>query len=167
MKIGVVSDTHLYNKNARLPQALWQGLLDVDLILHAGDWISLHVAEELEAIAPLDGVAGNNDGFDIVDRFGKQKLLQVGGLTVGIIHGDGYGRSTEQRAWEAFFAQSPDIIIFGHSHVPYKEQRGKTLLFNPGSPTDKRRQPRYSYGIIDIAPDHTFEATHIFFESKL
>ncbi|MDF2926972.1 MAG: phosphodiesterase family protein [Paenibacillaceae bacterium] len=166
MRIGVVSDTHLHCRNVRLPDALVRGLDGVDLILHAGDWVSERVADELELIAPVDGIAGNNDGFEIVDRFGLQKLLQVEGVTIGLIHGDGHGKTTEKRAFDAFAGRAADIIIFGHSHIPYQERRGGSLLFNPGSPTDKRRQPRFSYGVIEISNGNCVEARHFYFDSK-
>lgn len=166
MKIGVVSDTHMYGNKAYLPQALRDGLAGVDLILHAGDWVSLEVVKLLEEIAPVDGVAGNNDGPEIIDRFGTQKLLRLENVIVGIVHGDGFGKTTERRAYEAFAGEPVDVIVFGHSHVPYIEERAGTLLFNPGSPTDKRRQTLYSYGILNIRDGNRIEAKHHFYESK-
>lgn len=166
MKIGVVSDTHLHKRNVYLPKALRDGLQGVDLILHAGDWIAPEVADLLAGIAPVEGVAGNNDGDNIVDRFGLQKLIRAGNIMIGIIHGDGYGKTTEQRAYQAFAGEAVDVVIFGHSHVPYMERRDGVLLFNPGSPTDKRRQPRYSFGILEIGDGGELEARHIFYEDK-
>lgn len=149
MKLGVVADTHL-NAGRALPQALLDGLQGVDLILHAGDWLSLDVADQLEAIAPVDGVAGNNDGRDIVDRFGLSKVLELANYRIGIVHGDGFQSTTELRAWRTFADQNVDVIIFGHSHVPLSIVHDGVHLFNPGSPTAKRRQPQYSYGIIEL-----------------
>lgn len=166
MRIGVVSDTHLYKKNIYVPKALRQGLDGVDLILHAGDWIAPEMADLLQEIAPVDGVAGNNDGEEIVERFGVQKLIRAGHTMIGMIHGDGYGRTTEQRAYQAFAGESVDVILFGHSHVPYMERRDGVLLFNPGSPTDKRRQPLYSFGILEIRDGGGVDARHIFYEDK-
>lgn len=166
MRIGVVSDTHMNGKTAYLPQALREGLQGVDQILHAGDWTSPAVAELLERIAPVDGVAGNNDGPDIIERFGWSKLVRAGDILIGIVHGDGYGKTTEQRAYEAFAGEPVDVILFGHSHVPYLERRGGVLLFNPGSPTDKRRQPRYSYGILEIGAGKSMEAELFYYDSK-
>lgn len=165
MKIGVVSDTHLSQKSGMLPKALTEGLQGVDFIFHAGDWVSSRVADELAAIAPLDGVAGNNDGPELVERFGRRKLVQIQQVTFGLFHGDGYGKTTEQRALEAFKGEQVDVILFGHSHVPFIERKEGILLFNPGSPTDKRRQPRFSYGIIEISDDREVEARHYFFDA--
>ncbi len=149
MKIGIVSDTHLYTAK-KLPKILLDGLKKVDMILHAGDWVSLEIANRLEQIAPIDGVAGNNDGFDIIDRFGESKIIELNQYRIGMIHGDGFQKTTESRAWEAFAGKNVDMIIFGHSHIPLELNHKGVLLFNPGSPTDKRRQAQYSYGIMEL-----------------
>lgn len=164
MRVGIVSDTHLYGKRTGLPGALIEGLQGVELILHAGDWISVEIVEAMEKIAPVESVAGNNDGLDIIERFGRQKMLELTGYRIGLIHGDGYRGTTEQRAFQAFSQDKPDAVIFGHSHIPYMEKREGILLFNPGSPTDKRRQPRYSFGIMELGS--TMEAWHVYFDSK-
>ncbi|MFD0697034.1 metallophosphoesterase family protein [Paenibacillus sp. GCM10027628] len=165
MRIGIISDTHLSDRVEKLPDALVQGLQGVELILHAGDWTSPRVIELVEQIAPCEGVAGNNDGPDIVGRFGHKKLLSLGGFRIGLIHGDGYRKTTEERAREAFLTQRPDIVIFGHSHIPFQHTIDGIFMFNPGSPTDKRRQPRYSYGIIELS--ETIDAQIYFYDSKL
>ncbi len=104
-----------------------------------------------EAIAPLQAVAGNNDPPELVKRFGSKKVLEFGSVRIGVVHGhEGAGRSTLARAQNAFKAENVNAILFGHSHVPYCEMLSGVLLFNPGSPTDRRRQPGYSYGIIRI-----------------
>ncbi|MBD0383086.1 metallophosphoesterase family protein [Paenibacillus sedimenti] len=165
MRIGIISDTHLSDRVEKLPDVLVQGLQGVELILHAGDWVSPRVIELVEQIAPCEGVAGNNDGPDIIDRFGHKKLLTLGEYRIGLIHGDGYRKTTEERAREAFQAQQPDIVIFGHSHIPFQQTIDGVLMFNPGSPTDKRRQPRYSYGIIELG--EKIRAEHFFYDSKI
>lgn len=164
MKLGIVSDTHMPRSAKTLPKALTKGLQGVDLILHAGDWQSMWVYDELSLLAPVEGVAGNTDGWDIVDRFGQRKLLKLGEWTVGVIHGDGFGKTTEMRAYEAFQGEAVDLIIFGHSHIPLNVRHGEVLLFNPGSPTDKRRQPQYSFGLITLG--QSIEAEHVFFDDK-
>lgn len=165
MIIGLISDTHMPSRAKRLPQAVYEAFQGVDLILHAGDWTAPEVVAMLEEIAPVDGVAGNNDGEDMVRRFGRQKLLQIGGFQIGIVHGDGIPKTTEQRAFEAFPAGVADIVLFGHSHTPYMEQRDGVWLFNPGSPTDKRWQPLYSCGLLTLTDK--IELRHHFFASKL
>lgn len=164
MKIGVVSDTHMYGRAKELPRALVEGLQGVDLILHAGDWMEESVISRFEAIAPVEGVAGNNDGEAIIRRCGYRKVLSLNGFRVGIVHGDG-GRSTPDTAYQSFREEPVDVIIFGHSHIPYLEQRGSVLLFNPGSPTDKRRQPRYSYGMLTLDAEG-IRAEHYYYDDK-
>ncbi|GAB2724173.1 metallophosphoesterase family protein [Paenibacillus thermoaerophilus] len=163
VKIGVVSDTHLHRPRP-LPEPLANGLKGVDLIVHAGDWIHPDTAGLFEAFAPVVGVAGNNDGPDIVRRFGRRLTLEQAGVRIGVVHGDGGRLTTEERAWEAFKDDPPDVIVFGHSHIPYKGQRGNTLMFNPGSPTDKRFQPRYSFGILVLDEGRIVSAEHVFFD---
>ncbi len=97
-----------------------------------------------------EAVAGNNDAPSLVARFGRRKILPVGGVRLGLVHGDGSGGSTLSRSLAAFAQDEVDIICFGHSHQPLCERRESIWLVNPGSPTDKRGQPRYSYAILEI-----------------
>ncbi|WP_322922312.1 metallophosphoesterase family protein [Paenibacillus campi] len=166
MIIGVVSDTHLLSHRLIVPTTLLEGLADAELIIHAGDFCDWGVYERLEQIAPVEAVAGNNDPNDIVKRLGERKIIERGGKRIGIVHGDGGFRgSTPDRAFHAFTPAEVDVIVFGHSHVPYAEQREGVLLFNPGSPTDKRMQPRYSYGKLFIEADE-IRYEHYFFDKE-
>lgn len=164
MRIGVIADTHLTKRATKLPDALVEGLQGVDYILHAGDWITLETVALIEQLAPFDGIAGNNDGPDIIERFGHKKLLTMADYRIGLIHGDGTRKTTEERAREAFREERPDIVIFGHSHIPYMHTIEGMLMFNPGSPTDKRRQAQYSFGILELADE--IRAWHVFYDSK-
>ena len=150
MRIGLVSDTHLPRFGRQLPGALVRGLRDerVDLILHLGDLTSLLAVELLEEIAPLEAVAGNNDGREDVERYGRRKVVTPGGVRIGMVHGDGIGSTTLGRARRAFTGARVDVVCFGHSHIPYASQHDGVWFVNPGSPTDKRREPSYSYGIL-------------------
>ncbi|PZE21793.1 metallophosphoesterase family protein [Paenibacillus xerothermodurans] len=165
MRIGVVSDTHMFPRAKQLPQALLDGLQGVDMILHAGDWQEERVVALFERIAPVDGVAGNNDGSAILDRFGRCKVLRVAGYQVGLVHGDGARKTSLDRAIDAFRDASVDVIVFGHSHIPYRGMHDGVLVLNPGSPTDKRQQPQYSYGILQLG--ETIEAAIHYYDSKL
>jgi putative phosphoesterase len=164
MKIGVISDTHIPKRAKIIPQAVFSGLQGVDLILHAGDWQDLSVYNLLQTIAPVDGVAGNVDGAEIIQQFGRKKVLKLEGFNIGLIHGDGKGKTTIRRAYDAFVDEQVDIIIFGHSHIPYLKRHEGILLFNPGSATEKRRQDRYSFGIIEIGDE--LKVKHIYYEQK-
>jgi putative phosphoesterase len=165
MKIIVLSDTHMPKKAKGLPFELTRSLEKADHILHLGDWQTLHVYEELKKYAPIDGVSGNVDGEEIIKHFGYKKTLTFQGYTFGLIHGhQGKGRTTEDRAVRAFDNEAVDVILFGHSHIPIMKKTEKFTLFNPGSPTDKRRQPLYSFGVIEILDTLSFQ--HIFYKEK-
>ncbi|MBO9596690.1 MAG: metallophosphoesterase [Cohnella sp.] len=152
MKIVVISDTHMPRMSKKLPARLIAELADADAILHAGDWTSADVYPMLTAYAPTYGVLGNNDGPELRKKFGLKKLLRFEGCTIGLVHGHGTNKSvaTEARAVEAFRGQQVDVIVYGHSHTPVLKRIGQTIVLNPGSPTDKRRQPRYSFAILRI-----------------
>lgn len=152
MRIGLVSDTHLPRFGRQLPAPLVHGLTEagVSLILHAGDLTAPEVAAWFEAIAPFDAVAGNNDPPELWARYGRCKVLTVAGVRIGMVHGDGTGGSTRERAIAAFADAPVDVVLYGHSHIPYCERHGTLWVVNPGSPSDKRRQPRYSYGLLEI-----------------
>jgi putative phosphoesterase len=154
VRIALVSDTHLPRFGRALPRALVDGLREtsVDLILHAGDWTEPLAVPLFEAIAPVDGVAGNNDGDELRARFGTQRTLELEGFTVGIPHGHaGTGATTLERARSLFADQRLDALISGHSHRPQVERAAAgTWLLNPGSPTDKRTQPRYTWILLEL-----------------
>ncbi|MDQ3554432.1 MAG: metallophosphoesterase, partial [Chloroflexota bacterium] len=141
--MGVVSDTHLPRFGRRLPDQLVDALQDasVERILHLGDWTQPFVLDLLASIAPTDGVAGNNDPPELVERLGRRKIVMVEGVRLGLTHGDlGPGRTTPQRAMRAFADEAGlSAVLFGHSHIPLVERLpdGRWLV-NPGSPTDRR-----------------------------
>jgi putative phosphoesterase len=151
-RIGVVSDTHFPRFGRALPRALERGLrrAAVERILHLGDMTDLLAVPLFEAIAPLDAVAGNNDGPQIRRRFGRRKIVRVEDIRVGMVHGDGRRGSTKSRALDAFEPGDVDVVLFGHSHLPVVGREGKVLFANPGSPTDKRWNPLYSYAILTV-----------------
>ena len=155
MKIGLVSDTHLPRHGRRLPAPLEAGLRahGVGLVLHLGDFTAPLAVGLFEAIAPVVAVAGNNDGPELQARFGTRRIVEVEGVRIGMVHGHlPAGRQrTVEKAVAAFAGDGVEVVCFGHSHIPCLERRGSLWVVNPGSPTDKRRQPRYSYGILTIA----------------
>ncbi|MCA1030343.1 metallophosphoesterase [Bacillus timonensis] len=161
MLFGVISDTHIPRRRKDFPRFVLDYLQKVDVILHIGDWQDLSVYKELEEIAPVIGVAGNVDSEEIVTYLGYKKMIYINEYKIGIVHGHGTGKTTEKRALEAFETEEVDCIIFGHSHIPVKKYSDNILLFNPGSPTDKRRQKMYSFGVLKVGEELTAE--HIFF----
>lgn len=167
MKIGVVSDTHMSRNAKSLPQALVAEFRQVDQILHLGDWVALEIYEMLSQLAPVEGIAGNNDGAEIIQRFGERKIITLEGVRIGMIHGHApYSRKgTDGNALLAFEGDEVDCILFGHSHQPLMRRENGILLFNPGSPTDKRREKQYSFGLLDIE-DGIISARHVFYDSR-
>lgn len=152
-RILVLSDTHMPRMAKHLPRPLADALERAELILHAGDFVAGEALTVLERFAPVVGVAGNNDDAAIRARFPTRRLLEWRGFRLGLLHGhEGRGRTTPDRAFEAFRGEDVDAVIFGHSHIPLREEREGVLLFNPGSPTDKRRQPQFSFGWLHADP---------------
>ncbi|MFD1020342.1 metallophosphoesterase family protein [Thalassobacillus hwangdonensis] len=162
MKVVVLSDTHMPTKAKQLPVRLLEELKTAELILHAGDWQSLNVYDTLSTFAEVKGVTGNVDGNDMKEKFPEQQIIEVGKYRIGLVHGHGEKKTTEKRAIEAFEDTEVDIIVYGHSHIPVTRYFKKTLLFNPGSPTDKRALPYYSFGILHLGEE--LKAEHIFFQ---
>ncbi|MCX7747357.1 MAG: metallophosphatase family protein [Clostridia bacterium] len=149
-RIGVLSDTHIPKKGKVLPKAIIEGLQDVELIVHAGDINKDYVIYELQEIAPVEAVAGNTDDDYMEGLFGRKKVIDIEGYKIGLIHGDGGSGSTLDRVKKAFVHERVSCVVFGHSHIPYCEVIDGILYFNPGSPTDKRRQKLFSYGILRL-----------------
>lgn len=162
MKIVVLSDTHLPKKKMRLPKRLTDEIKDADLIIHAGDWSTMEVYNQLQTFAKVEGVYGNVDHDLIMEKLPEKIIIDVNDYRIGVTHGHGKGKTTEKRAIEAFNGEKVDCIIYGHSHIPIKKYENDILIFNPGSPTDKRRQEKYSFGVLYLR-ESTMEADHIFF----
>ncbi|MGG1616424.1 metallophosphoesterase family protein [Paenibacillus sp. NRS-1782] len=150
MKIIVLSDTHMPHRGKALPGRLVQELKGSDLILHAGDWTDWFIYERLSEFAPVQGIAGNNDGVDIIERLGYQRIVEVEGKRIGMVHGHGWRGSTENIALNTFKGEMLDCLIYGHSHIPVVKKLDGLLVLNPGSPTDKRSEDEYSFIVLTI-----------------
>jgi putative phosphoesterase len=166
--LGIVSDTHLPRFGRALPRALVAGLADAKVarIVHCGDMTDLLAVDLLEAIAPVDAVAGNNDGAVICERFGRKKILTIDGVRIGVIHGDIGAHAATANAVAAFADEAVEVICFGHSHRPLCEQRASRLLLNPGSPTDKRMNPRYSFATLTVDAGRVLAARLHYFSDR-
>ena len=149
MRIAVLSDTHSPRFWTGCPPQVAAALDGVDLILHAGDVCLRETLEELEQLAPVRAVRGNNDGEDVTD-WGARETLEVDldGLRVAMIHDSGPKSGRGPRLKRLF--PDADLVVFGHSHIPWDEQHAGQRAFNPGAPTDKRRQPRGTMGELVI-----------------
>jgi len=160
MKICVLSDTHMARKAAGLPVILSETMKTADYIFHAGDIGDISLITALEAYAPVTAVAGNTDTEDMKRALGLKKIVSLEGMNFGLFHGHGEKGKTINRVLDCFRQDALDCIVFGHSHNPYIGYHNGTLLFNPGSPTDKRRNEYFSFGILDvgqrIVPRHVY-----------
>lgn len=146
-RIGVVSDTHVPDRQKAIPEAILQGLRGVDLIIHAGDLTSLAVLDVLGRIAPVRAVSGNMDPAEVRERLEKTAVIQVAGRTIGVMHGQGSPGDTEALARQSF--PEADVVVFGHTHRSFLEYRGHALIFNPG-PAVRSLWWKASYGILYI-----------------
>ncbi len=145
LKVAVVSDTHAPRFWKAMPDDVASQLRGTDVILHAGDVCEPFVLDELAAIAPVHVVAGNNDGPD-VEAWGAPETLELDldGVRVAMIHDSGPKQGRAARMRRRF--PDADLVVFGHSHIPWDTETDGQRLFNPGSPTDKRRQPHGTLG---------------------
>src|SRR5690606_18956190 len=114
-----------------------------DLVVHAGDWVAASVVDELERHAPVLGVYGNNDGADVRARLPEVARREIEGVRLAVVHETGQARGRETRMDAAY--PGVDVLVFGHSHIPWDTRTPAGMrLLNPGSPTDRRRQPRHT-----------------------
>jgi len=151
LRLLVISDTHIPGRAKYLPQILIDELVKADYVIHAGDYTVPQVLDSLDKFFHFTGVAGNNDGPEIQSRLGNKTVIELGGFRIGIVHGDlGTAKTTLDRALEAFDGEELDLLIFGHSHIPYLKRHGEMWVMNPGSPTDRRKNLYYSFGIVEL-----------------
>jgi putative phosphoesterase len=140
----VMADTHVPRRARALPEGLIPHLGRADLILHAGDLMDPALLDELAAYAPVEAVRGNLDppDLDLPETF----EFEFGGARIAMIHDSGRKQGRRTRLRRRF----PDarVVVFGHSHIPFLEDEGGLMLLNPGSPTDRRRQPRYTFALL-------------------
>ncbi|WP_089327842.1 metallophosphoesterase family protein [Actinomadura meyerae] len=149
MRAVAISDTHAPRRWKSCPPRVAEHLRGADVILHAGDVCTAAVLDELAEYAPVHAVLGNNDGPDVAAWGAPERLeLDLGGLAVAMVHDSGQarGRTARMRRW---FPRA-DLVVFGHSHIPLDETGDGVRIFNPGSPTDRRRQPHGTLGLLDI-----------------
>ena len=146
MDIAIISDTHLPRGSRALPRACVERLTAADLIVHAGDFSRLEVLEELKTMGPVIGVYGNTDDAPLRAALPEAALVPVGdGRELAVIHDAGPAPGRLRRLKTRF--PGADAVIFGHSHIPLHERAPDGFqIFNPGSPTDRRRQPRHTMG---------------------
>lgn len=144
-RLLLVADTHVPRRARDLPAEVWRAVDEADLVLHAGDWVDVALLDALESRARrLVGVAGNNDHGVLRERLPERATVEVEGLRFGVVHETGQASGREARCEAAH--PGLDVLVFGHSHIPWDTTTpGGLRLLNPGSPTDRRRQPSCTY----------------------
>ncbi|MGW7367590.1 metallophosphoesterase family protein [Streptomyces sp. NPDC054841] len=145
MRLLLMSDTHVPRRARQLPDELLAETGRADVVVHAGDWVDSATLDLLEARARrLVAVFGNNDGPELRARLPEVARAELGGLRFGVVHETGAAQGRERRCAERF--PDLDVLVFGHSHIPWDTTaQGGLRLLNPGSPTDRRRQPYCTY----------------------
>jgi putative phosphoesterase len=150
MLIAILADTHLPRGRRRLPDGCVALLRSAELILHAGDLSTLDTLEQLSAFAaPLIAVHGNVDEPALVQRLPGEVELELDGVILAMTHDAGPAKGRLARLRRRF--PRADAVVFGHSHIPLLESDGAFQIFNPGSPTDRRRQPQRTMGLARAA----------------
>jgi putative phosphoesterase len=150
MRIAVISDTHMPRGNRALPARAVAELREADAILHGGDFMRAEVLELLQRLGPpVHGIHGNVDDEALRRMLPAARVVELGGVRIGMVHdaGPGTGRLARMR----FRFKDADAVIFGHSHLPLHEADAAGFqIFNPGSPTERRRAPAHTMGIATV-----------------
>jgi putative phosphoesterase len=152
LRAVLTADTHVPRRARDLPPRLWEAIDGADVVFHAGDWVEEALLDEFERRSRhLVAVYGNNDGAGLRQRLPETAAVELAGMQFAVIHETGPANGRERRCAAQF--PDADVLIFGHSHIPWDTVADPGLrLLNPGSPTDRRRQPRCTYMTADIRP---------------
>lgn len=145
MRLLLLSDTHLPHRARDLPAAVWASVEVADVVIHAGDWVVPDLLDELEARSQrLVGCWGNNDGPELRARLPERADVVLDGVRFTVVHETGAAAGRDARMAKRY--PDTDVLVFGHSHIPWDSTTETGLrLLNPGSPTDRRRQPNCTY----------------------
>jgi uncharacterized protein len=146
MRIGVLSDTHLHRSERDLRLVFDQYLVGVDLIFHAGDYVSSDIIAFLSR-KPFHGVQGNMDSLEVKMSLPEKKVIEIAGYRIGLIHGWGSPEGLEDRIINEF--RDVDAVVYGHSHKPANHVKGGVLFFNPGTVTGYSRAGIHTFGILE------------------
>ncbi|MEU1885833.1 metallophosphoesterase [Micromonospora sp. WMMD987] len=151
MRLLMIADTHLPRRARDLPDQVWAAVDAADVVLHAGDWVDVALLDRLaDRARRLVAVYGNNDGPDLRARLPEVAEVELAGLRVAVVHETGPKTGREQRCAARF--RDRDLLVFGHSHIPWDSVApGGLRLLNPGSPTDRRAQPHATYLTAEVA----------------
>jgi uncharacterized protein len=151
MLVAVISDTHMPRGARRLPDAFVERIRAADLLLHAGDYVTVEVLRELERIGPpLVGVHGNVDTAELRRLLPAERIVRVEDARIAMVHDAGASAGRLERLRRRF-GDSADAVVFGHSHLPLHERAADGFqIFNPGSPTERRRAPAHTMGLAQV-----------------
>jgi len=152
MRLAIVSDTHLPRGARVIPAACIERMRAADAILHAGDFMQPEVLADLRALGPpVHAVAGNVDSPELHVELPATRVVRVEGVSIAMLHDSGPAGGRFERLRRRF----PDAqaVVFGHSHLPLLEARDGFAIFNPGSPTERRRAPRHTMGMATVQGD--------------
>lgn len=151
MKLLLLADTHVPTRARVLPEQVWTAIDDADVVIHAGDWVDAGVFEEISARSKrLIACWGNNDGDDLRVQMPECARVTLGGVRIAVVHETGSSAGREQRMAAKY--PNIDVLVFGHSHIPWDTVTDTGVrLLNPGSPTDRRRQPFCTYMTAEIS----------------
>ncbi|HEU0087217.1 MAG TPA: metallophosphoesterase [Pseudonocardiaceae bacterium] len=157
LRLLILADTHVPTRARDLPEQVWGEVERADVVLHAGDWVEVELLDRMQQqAARLIGVYGNNDGPRLRARLPKVARVELGGLRVAVVHETGTALGREDRCARAY--PDVDLLVFGHSHIPWDTVTPSAgapsglRLVNPGSPTDRRRQPHGTF-VTAVADD--------------
>jgi putative phosphoesterase len=149
MRIAIIADTHMPRGARRLPDACVERMRAADLIVHAGDFRAPEVLDDIESLGPpLVAVHGNVDAPEVLRRLPARVEVELEDLRLAVTHDAGRRRGRVERLRREF--PRADAVVFGHSHMPLHEQGGDFQIFNPGSPTERRRAPSRSMGLARV-----------------
>ena len=151
MDLLLLADTHVPRRARDLPAEVWSAVAAADVVLHAGDWVDVALLDALEERARrVLGCWGNNDGAELRARLPEVARATLGGVRFAVVHETGQRTGREARCDAAY--PDADVLVFGHSHIPWDTTTPRGLrLLNPGSPTDRRRQPAGTYVTARVA----------------
>ncbi|MGZ4595833.1 MAG: metallophosphoesterase family protein [Actinomycetes bacterium] len=151
MRLLLIADTHVPRRARGLPAPVWDAVAAADVVVHAGDWTDEHLLDDLEQRSRrLVGVWGNNDGAGLRARLPEVARAELDGVRLAVVHETGGAPGREARCAQLY--PDVDVLVFGHSHIPWDTTTETSLrLLNPGSPTDRRRQPDCTYMTAEIS----------------
>ena len=150
MLVVITADTHVPKRARDLPDPLWLAIDGADVVVHAGDWVDVALLDAIESRSrKFVGVYGNNDGPALRARLPEVAHADLDGLRLAVVHETGPSTGREARCAARY--PDTDVLVFGHSHIPWDTTAGSGLrLLNPGSPTDRRRQPHHTFMTVEV-----------------